>query len=156
MFALLGHPPPELLARLHSMREYQWPEPVKTVDGVTYDSAEQYFDGPFFDHNGIWNPIPCITKVMSLHLANALIIGKFLYEDLIPNRNLADTLPSLEEKEKENFLSFARMMLAWLPEERKTARELMEHRSFRELRNLAIDRALIGWCSLFSPLLYRL
>ncbi|KAJ5796965.1 uncharacterized protein N7518_005505 [Penicillium psychrosexuale] len=102
MIALLGHPPPELIARLQSMK-YQWPEPVEE-DGVTYDSAEQYFGGPFFDHT-----------------------GKFLHEDLIPDRNLADTLPFLEEKERENFLSFAKMMLAWLPEERKTARELIEH-----------------------------
>lgn len=56
-----------------------------------------------------------------------LIIGKFLLEDLIPDRNLADTLPSLKETERESFLSFEKMMLAWLPEERKTARELMEH-----------------------------
>jgi hypothetical protein len=127
MIALSGHPPPELLARLHSMREYQWPEPVKTADCVTYDSAEQYFGGPFFDRSGIWNPVPCITKLLSLHVANALIIGKFMYEDLIPDRNLADTLPLLEEKERKKFLSFAKMMLAWIPEERKTSRELMEH-----------------------------
>lgn len=55
MIALLGHPPPELVARFHSMPEYQWPEPVKTADGEAYDSAEQYFGGPLFDHNGIWN-----------------------------------------------------------------------------------------------------
>lgn len=61
-----------------------------------------------------------------MDLANNLIL-EFLHNDLIPDRNLADTLPSLEEKEKENFLSFVKLMLAWHPEERRTARELAEH-----------------------------
>ncbi|KAK9367918.1 kinase-like domain-containing protein [Lipomyces kononenkoae] len=104
IIALLGPPPPGLVARSHSMQGYKWPEPVKNEDGRVCESAEQYFGGPFFDED-----------------------GKFLYDDLIPDRKLEVTLPSLEEKERENFLSFVKMMLAWLPEERKTARELMEH-----------------------------
>lgn len=51
-----------------------------------------------------------------------------MHGDLIPVRKLEDTIPSsLEEKEREGFLSFVGQMLTWLPEERKTARELMEH-----------------------------
>ena len=47
---------------------------------------------------------------------------------MIPDRKLEDMLPSsLEEEEKEGFLSFAKEMLVWLPEERKTARELAKH-----------------------------
>lgn len=54
--------------------------------------------------------------------------GKFLYDDLIPARNLEDIVPSaVEEEERHSFLSFIRAMLTWLPEERKTARELIEH-----------------------------
>ena len=67
------------------------------------------------------------VRLRSLHAANTLKIGKYLCEDFIPDRNLRDTLPSLEKEERENFLFFAMMMLTWLPEERKTARELMEH-----------------------------
>ncbi|KAK9320294.1 kinase-like domain-containing protein [Lipomyces orientalis] len=104
IIALLGPPPPMLVARSHLMLGYKWPEPVKKEDGKVCESAEQYFGGPFFDED-----------------------GKFLHDDLIPDRTLADTLPSLDEKERENFLSFVKMMLAWLPEERRTARELMEH-----------------------------
>jgi serine/threonine protein kinase len=55
------------------------------------------------------------------------VAGEFLYDDLIPTRKLEDTVPSLETGDKEAFLSFIRQMLTWLPEERKTARELMEH-----------------------------
>jgi hypothetical protein len=40
---------------------------------------------------------------------------------------LEDTVPSLKGEEKELFLSFARDMLTWVPAERKSARELIEH-----------------------------
>ena len=53
--------------------------------------------------------------------------GEFQYNELIPHRSLEDTVPFLEEKEREEFLAFARQMLAWHPETRKTARELMDH-----------------------------
>lgn len=53
--------------------------------------------------------------------------GKFLYSDLIPSRKLEDTLPSLDKDEKVQFLDFVKGMLAWIPTERKTAKELMEH-----------------------------
>ncbi|KAE8402357.1 kinase-like domain-containing protein [Aspergillus pseudonomiae] len=104
MIAFLGPPPEDLIARYRWMLDYQWSHPITTADGAIYKSCDQFFGGPFFNSD-----------------------GEFLYKDLIPNRNLADTLPSLEEKERENFLSFVKSMLAWVPEERKTARELAEH-----------------------------
>lgn len=67
-------------------------------------------------------------------------ISNFLHKDLIPYRNLADTLPRLDEQERENFLAFAKMMLAWLPEEKKTARELMDHPFLRQNFSKARDR----------------
>lgn len=53
--------------------------------------------------------------------------GNFLYNDLVPARKLEDAVPSPETSDREAFLSFIKQMLTWLPEERKTARELMEH-----------------------------
>ncbi|GKZ22693.1 hypothetical protein AbraCBS73388_008862 [Aspergillus brasiliensis] len=53
--------------------------------------------------------------------------GNFLYNDLIPVRKLEDTVPSLARDDREAFLTFIGQMLTWLPEERKTARELMDH-----------------------------
>lgn len=103
MIALLGPPPPELVARSHSIRGYKWPEPIKQGEGKICESSEQYFSGPFFDED-----------------------GKFLYDDLIPDRKITDTLPVME-RDRESFLSFVKSMLAWLPEQRKTAGELMEH-----------------------------
>ncbi|PLN85265.1 protein kinase [Aspergillus taichungensis] len=42
-------------------------------------------------------------------------------------QNLDAVIPSLEEEERQGFLSFISLMLTWRPEDRKTARELMEH-----------------------------
>ncbi|EED21898.1 hypothetical protein TSTA_091390 [Talaromyces stipitatus ATCC 10500] len=43
------------------------------------------------------------------------------------SRSLEDTIPFLEENERENFLSFVGQIVTWLPEKRQTARELMDH-----------------------------
>lgn len=107
------------------MRGYQWPHVIQREDGKDCENAEQYFGGPFFDEDGI-----LFTFILNLMCANKFT-GKFLHPDLIPERNLADTLPSLESEEREDFLSFVRMMVAWLPEERKMAGELMDHPSLR-------------------------
>lgn len=126
MIALLGPPPPELIAKYHEMRELKWPEPVREAGGELCESAEEFFGGPFFDKDGI----ETISRKTHPSLTNILspFIGKFLYEDLIPDRKLEDMLPSsVKEEEKEVFLSFAKDMLVWLPEERKTARELAKH-----------------------------
>lgn len=55
------------------------------------------------------------------------ILGRFLYEDLIPNRNLADTVSFLEGEEKEAFLDLVKGMLHWHLNWRKTAGELARH-----------------------------
>lgn len=47
---------------------------------------------------------------------------------MIPNDfNLSDSVLSLKGEDKESFLDFVSHMLQWLPEERKTAKELLEH-----------------------------
>lgn len=56
-----------------------------------------------------------------------MVEGEFLYDAMIPrNLQLADTVSSLEGEEKTRFLDFPLKMLRWLPEERKTAEELLE------------------------------
>ncbi|KAF7179707.1 hypothetical protein CNMCM7691_008756 [Aspergillus felis] len=104
MMALLGPPPPAVIQRYQYMREYSWPEPVRREDDRVCQTAEEYFCGPFFDNN-----------------------GRFLYEDLIPDRKLGDTVIFLEQEEREAFLDLAKGMLAWHPDARKKAGELAEH-----------------------------
>ncbi|KAI3278195.1 hypothetical protein CBS147309_2394 [Penicillium roqueforti] len=88
MIALLGPPPPEVIQRYQYMREYSWPEPVRREDDRVCEIAEEYFCGPFFDSN-----------------------GRFLYEDLIPDRKLYDIVSFLEGEERESFLDLAKGML---------------------------------------------
>jgi serine/threonine protein kinase len=104
MIALLGPPPGVLLAKSKAMSEHDWPQPVMNDTGALCNNAQEFFGGPFFSAE-----------------------NKFRYNELIPSRRLEDTTPFLEENDREAFLSFVRDMLTWLPEKRKTARELMNH-----------------------------
>ncbi|KAL2865720.1 putative serine/threonine-protein kinase [Aspergillus lucknowensis] len=104
MIALLGPPPKELLDRSKAMLVHNWPQPVTMGTGKLCNNAQELFGGPFFNAE-----------------------NEFCHSDLIPSRSLEDTIPFLEEKDRRAFLSFVRQMLTWLPEERKTARELMDH-----------------------------
>ena len=131
MIALLGPPPKELLAKSAAMAQYKWPSPIKNETGRLCNNLRDFFDGPFFDEEGK----PTYYRAVHVFFADLfVVIGKFLHEDLIPARKLEDSISSLEEKEKQVFLSFVRNMLTWLPEQRKTARELTEH-PFLKIRN---------------------
>ncbi|RMZ75142.1 hypothetical protein DV738_g5643, partial [Chaetothyriales sp. CBS 135597] len=58
---------------------------------------------------------------------------KILRTDLVHGRKLADTITALAGDEKDVFLDFAFGMLQWLPDKRKTARELLQHPIFNSL-----------------------
>ncbi|KAH1424263.1 hypothetical protein KXX32_006990 [Aspergillus fumigatus] len=104
MIALLGPPPKELLAKSDAMADFKWPNSIRNERGQLSRNGREYFEGPFFSER-----------------------GEFLYDDLIPARKLEDSIQLLEEEERPVFLSFIRKMLTWLPEDRQTASELMEH-----------------------------
>jgi hypothetical protein len=123
MIALLGPPPPEVIQRYQYMREYSWPKPIRREDGNVCGTAEEYFCGPFFDEKGI--PGFSISNELFSDLRN--ILGRFLYEDLVPERKLGDTASFLRGEEKEAFLDLAKGMLVWHPDARKTAGELVGH-----------------------------
>ncbi|KAJ5754251.1 serine/threonine-protein kinase [Penicillium manginii] len=78
--------------------------PVLNDTGEFCDNAQEFFAGPFFGAD-----------------------DEFRCNGLIPSRNLEDTTPFLEDIDRTGFLSFIRDMLTWLPEERKTAREMTNH-----------------------------
>jgi hypothetical protein len=60
--------------------------------------------------------------------------GECLYENLIPeNITLSGTVESLEKKDKEFFLDFVSHALHWLPEIRKSAKELAAHPWLKDL-----------------------
>ncbi|KAF4459651.1 kinase domain [Fusarium albosuccineum] len=53
--------------------------------------------------------------------------GKFKYPELIPDESftLKNSTPMLEGEERTLFINFAKRMLTWLPEQRATAKELL-------------------------------
>ncbi|KAL8830149.1 MAG: hypothetical protein Q9170_005870 [Blastenia crenularia] len=104
MMALLGPPPKELLRREREGRNWKWRPAIENSSGKLCERASEFYGGPFFDAQ-----------------------GEFLHRELIPtNVNLADSVTSLEGEDKKLFLKFVSKMLQWLPEDRKTARELLE------------------------------
>lgn len=123
MIALLGPPPPETMQRYQFLRNYPWPDSVRREDGRVCETAEEYFCGPFFDEKGIF----WLSISNELFSESRTLVGRFLYEDLIPDRKLDDTASFLEGEEKEAFLGLAKGMLVWNPDARKTAGELAEH-----------------------------
>ena len=44
----------------------------------------------------------------------------------VPSLSLEDSEENLKERNKELFLQFMKSMLRWVPEERKTARQLLD------------------------------
>ena len=123
MIALRGPPPLEVIQRYQYMREYSWPKPVGREDGRVCETAEEYLCGLFFDEKGI----PGFPISNELFPDSRNILGRFLYEDLIPNRKLGDTASFLEGEEKDAFLDLAKGMLVWHPNGRKMAGELAGH-----------------------------
>ncbi|KUJ06460.1 CMGC protein kinase [Mollisia scopiformis] len=101
MIALLGPPPKELLDRERAWGSVKW-DGVLGRDGKPCPTARQYFGGPF-------------------------LMMVFLYEDLIPkNVTLEGTVAAFQGDEKQLFLNFVKNMLQWVPEHRKSAKELLQ------------------------------
>ncbi|KAH7329553.1 kinase domain protein [Stachybotrys elegans] len=108
MVSLLGPPPEQLIERERAYRKLQLGFEVVNSKGEKCGTMNEFWGGPFFDDNGD-------------------IIRKDLLEG---GRPLADTVTELSGEEKVRFLDFASQMLQWLPEKRKTARELLQHPFF--------------------------
>ncbi|KAI2912925.1 hypothetical protein CBS147320_10696 [Aspergillus niger] len=104
MIAFLGPPPQELIAREKEGLNRTFGIKLRSPNGKLCNSPAEWFGGPFFDKN-----------------------GEFLHKHLIPeNQALEDTVTYLKDTEKDEFLDFARKILQWLPENRKTAKELAD------------------------------
>jgi serine/threonine protein kinase len=104
MIALLGPPPKELIDREISWNKVKWSHAVYNSEGRLSETAREFFGGPFFYPD-----------------------GEFMHKDLISTDvRVEDTILFLEGEDKRLFLDFIRKMLQWLPEDRATARELLE------------------------------
>ncbi|RDL35456.1 uncharacterized protein BP5553_07387 [Venustampulla echinocandica] len=109
MIALLGPPPKEVFEREQRWSMVPWRCSFQTAEG-----------------KHCW-PLASSTEGHSSTQMN-LYTGEFLYKDLIPYEfNLSDSVHSLNDNDKHLFLDFVGQMLQWLPENRKTAKELLKH-----------------------------
>ncbi len=135
MIALLGPPPQTLIMdRAKSARRYKWSPAFDNPEGKLCKKTEEYFGGPFWDYDtGMLFVFERSRRGEICELLTYLSLcssplGEFLHKDLIPSDfRLEDSVPSLEDDpEKEQFLDFVRGMLRWVPEERKTAKELLD------------------------------
>lgn len=122
MMALLSRPPPEVIQRYQYMQEYSWLKPIRQEDSRVCKTAEEYFCGPFFDKKGITR-----FSISNRCSGSQIIIGCFLYKNLIPDRNLSNTVSFLGGEEKEMFLDLTKGMLVWHPDARKSAGKLARH-----------------------------
>ncbi|RDL34772.1 CMGC protein kinase [Venustampulla echinocandica] len=105
MIALLGPPPKELLDRGGQGGKWNWEPEMENPAGELCNNAMEFYRGPYFDSDGV-----------------------FLHKDLIPgDLNLEGTVTALEGDDKKAFFDFISKMLQWMPEDRKTAKELLEH-----------------------------
>ncbi|POR39058.1 Serine/threonine-protein kinase SRPK [Tolypocladium paradoxum] len=111
MVSVLGDPPEELIKRERMYRKLQLGRIVVNLRGKECKTMNEFWGGPFFDDD-----------------------NQILRKDLLGGgKKLADTVTELAGDEKEEFLDFASSMLQWLPEKRKTAKELLQHSFFDSL-----------------------
>lgn len=61
MIALLGPPPKVLLAKSKAMSEHNWPQPVTNGTGQLCNNAQELFEGPFFDGEGMLGSISYVN-----------------------------------------------------------------------------------------------
>lgn len=77
-----------------------------------------------------FNPdgINILGSLLHIELIDHIVYtGTFQNPELIPTGYaLEDSVKSLKGEEKRLFLEFAKKMLCWLPEDRKTAKELLQ------------------------------
>lgn len=69
-----------------------------------------------------------VSLSVSIQVLADVFQGKFMHASLIPfHRRLRNESPDcIAEEEKGVFLRFMKRMLCWLPEQRATAKELLE------------------------------
>ncbi|KAH7260964.1 kinase-like domain-containing protein [Fusarium redolens] len=105
IISLLGEPPETLVNRERVYRKLKLVRTIENPMGKWHETMNEYWGGPFFDENG---------QVLRKDLA-------------VQTRKPGDTITELTGDEKYVFLDFASSMLQWLPEKRKTAKELLQH-----------------------------
>ncbi|KAG6109551.1 hypothetical protein E4U13_005785 [Claviceps humidiphila] len=105
IISYLGKAPPLMVKRERESREILPGVPMMNEKGEDCETMNKYWGGPFFDDDGF-------------------MIRKELIQE---ERCLVSLVTELQGKDKAQFANFATGMIRWLPENRKTAKELLQH-----------------------------
>ncbi|AEO55569.1 hypothetical protein MYCTH_89426 [Thermothelomyces thermophilus ATCC 42464] len=109
IISYFGLPPKELIERERANRHIEARNPIINPQGKPCKTVAEFWGGPFFDDS-----------------------GEFIRKDLIrPGLSLEGSLTyPLEDEERALFLDLISSMLKWIPEERATAGNLLDHPYF--------------------------
>lgn len=135
MVSLLGDPPKLVIERERLLRQNRLKKSILNARGKECMNMNEFWGGPFFDDDGLLNPLIFVGKKRHNRLISYIALDSIMRKDLIRREiTLADTVKHLQGDDKEQFLDFASGMLEWLPEKRRTAKQLMQHRFLESLR----------------------
>jgi serine/threonine-protein kinase SRPK3 len=128
LIALLGPPPADMLEQERQRRTQKLDMPLINFDGACCRTVSEFWNGPYFDDKGNLRTDCCFRSETNL------LIGQFLYPELVQDDlTIEDTITSLEGDEKRLFLDFlVQNMLCWDPEQRMSAKELLQHPWLKE------------------------
>ncbi|KAG6149317.1 hypothetical protein E4U50_007527 [Claviceps purpurea] len=130
LISMSGEPPPLLVKRERMCRENKLDDFVVNSKGKVCETMNEYWGGPFFDDDGTLHFQGPRLQVSSPTLSN-YSVGRMIRKDLIKEKNgIPDFLNDFTEKDRSQFLDLANNMIRWLPENRKTAAELLQHPFF--------------------------
>ncbi|KAG6137300.1 hypothetical protein E4U28_004643 [Claviceps purpurea] len=130
LISMSGEPPPLLVKRERMCRENKLDDFVVNSKGKVCETMNEYWGGPFFDDDGTSHFQEPRLQVSSPTLSN-YSVGRMIRKDLIKEKNgIPDFLNDFTEKDRSQFLDLANNMIRWLPENRKTAAELLQHPFF--------------------------
>ncbi|KZZ90479.1 protein kinase domain protein [Moelleriella libera RCEF 2490] len=111
MISVLGDPPETLIRRERMCRKAKLGRIIINQKGEKCETMNEFWGGLFFDE-----------------------AGRTIRRDLVKERKqLSDAVTELAGQEKKQFLDFAGSMLQWLPEQRKTAHELLQHPFLKDM-----------------------
>ncbi|KAG6267840.1 hypothetical protein E4U47_005039 [Claviceps purpurea] len=130
LISMSGEPPPLLVKRERMCRENKLDDFIVNSKGKVCETMNEYWGGPFFDDDGTSHFQDPRLQVSSPTLSN-YSVGRMIRKDLIKEKNgIPDFLNDFTEKDRSQFLDLANNMIRWLPENRKTAAELLQHPFF--------------------------
>lgn len=112
MVSLLGDPPKLVIERERLLRQNRLKKSILDARGKECMNMNEFWGGPFFDDDGLLNPLIFVGKKRHNRLISYIALDSIMRKDLIRREiTLADTVKHLQGDDKEQFLDFASGMV---------------------------------------------